>query len=183
MAEVIPGRFTALIDGPFVVFIIGMRVNRITALRRWVPTFLAMPRMLAELAGHPETGYLGGRSFIAGRNAVMIQYWRSFEELNRFARDPHKAHLPAWRRFNRAVGTDGSVGIWHESYLVGANQYETIYGNMPVWGLAAAGAHVAASGRRETTARRLGYADESTLPTQANSPLPDSPHTAPLGSP
>jgi len=61
MAQVIPGRFTAQIDGPFVVFIIGMRVNRLTALRRWVPTFLAMPRMLAELSGHPETGYLGGR--------------------------------------------------------------------------------------------------------------------------
>ena len=179
MAQVIPGRFTAQIDGPFVVFIIGMRVNRLTALRRWVPTFLAMPRMLAELAGHPETGYLGGSSFIAGRNAAIIQYWRSFEELHRFARDPHKAHLPAWRRFNRAVGTDGSVGIWHETYLVGAGQYETIYGNMPVWGLAAASAHVPARGRRETAARRLGFEDEPALPTPANPPLPDSSYPAP----
>jgi hypothetical protein len=179
MARVIPGRFTAQIDGPFVVFIIGMRVNRLTALRRWVPTFLAMPRMLAELSGHPETGYLGGRSFIAGRNAVQIQYWRSFEELDRFARDPHKAHLPAWRRFNRVVGTDGSVGIWHETYLVGADQYETIYGNMPVWGLAAASAHVPARGRRETAARRLGFEDEPAVPSPANPGLPDAPYTAP----
>jgi len=179
MAQVIPGRFTAQIDGPFVVFIIGMRVNRLTALRRWVPTFLAMPRMLAELSGHPETGYLGGRGFIAGRNAVLIQYWRSFEELDRFARDPHKAHLPAWRRFNRVVGTDGSVGIWHETYLVGADQYETIYGNLPVWGLAAASAHVPARGRRETAARRLGFEDEPAVPSPANPELPDSPYTAP----
>lgn len=28
MSEVIPGRYTAHIEGPFVVFIIGMRVNR-----------------------------------------------------------------------------------------------------------------------------------------------------------
>ncbi len=179
MAQVIPGRFTAQIDGPFVVFIIGMRVNRLTALRRWVPTFLAMPRMLAELADHPETGYLGGRSFIAGRNAALIQYWRSFEELDRFARDPHKAHLPAWRRFNRVVGTDGSVGIWHETYLVASDQYETVYGNMPVWGLAAASAHVPARGRRETAARRLGFEDEPAVPSPANPEAPDSPYTAP----
>jgi len=179
MAQVIPGRFTAQIDGPFVVFIIGMRVNRLTALRRWVPTFLAMPRMLAELADHPETGYLGGRSFIAGRNAALIQYRRSFEELDRFARDPHKAHLPAWRRFNRLVGTDGSVGIWHETYLVASDQYETVYGNMPVWGLAAASAHVPARGRRETAARRLGFEDEPAVPSPANPEAPDSPYTAP----
>ena len=46
MAKVIPGRFTAQTDEPFVVFIIGMRVNKLFALRRWIPTAMAMGPML-----------------------------------------------------------------------------------------------------------------------------------------
>lgn len=45
----------------------------------------------------------------------VVQYWRSFEHLERFARNPELAHLPAWKRFNRAVGGSGDVGIWHET--------------------------------------------------------------------
>ncbi|MBA3945232.1 MAG: DUF4188 domain-containing protein [Herpetosiphonaceae bacterium] len=159
-SAVVAGRFTAKIEGPFVVFIIGMRINRLLAFRRWVPTFLAMPPMLKELEAHPETGYLGGHIWLSSRSPVLIQYWRSFEDLDRFARDPHQTHLPAWRRFNRSVGTDGSVGVWHETFLVGANQYETIYVNMPIQGLAASSTHVAIGGRQETAARRLGFENE-----------------------
>jgi hypothetical protein len=35
------------------------------------------------------------------------------------------ANLPAWRDFNRAVGSDGSVGIWHANYQLAADGYET----------------------------------------------------------
>ncbi|MEH2092747.1 MULTISPECIES: DUF4188 domain-containing protein [unclassified Nostoc] len=45
----------------------------------------------------------------------LIQYWRSFEDLERFARNLADAHLKAWQRFNQAIGADGSVGIWHET--------------------------------------------------------------------
>ena len=38
---------------------------------------------------------------------------------------------PAWRAFNRAVGSNGSVGIWHETYLVGPGNYEVLLRNMP----------------------------------------------------
>ncbi|GAC1358179.1 MAG: DUF4188 domain-containing protein [Herpetosiphon sp.] len=156
------GRFTASIEGPFVVFIIGMRVNNLLAFRRWIPTLLAMPPMLRELEAHPESGFLGGQMWVSGRSPVLIQYWRSFEQLDRFARDPRQTHLPAWRRFTRAIGSDGSVGIWHETFLVGAGQYETIYANMPIFGLAAASSHVAVGGRQETAARRLGFENEPT---------------------
>jgi len=54
------------------------------------------------------------------------------------------------------VGNDGTVGIWHETYLVQAGQYEAVYGNMPIFGLAAATQHVPATGRRETAAGRIG---------------------------
>jgi hypothetical protein len=65
----------------------------------------------------------------------------------------------------KAIGSDGSVGIWHESYLVPAGQYETVYSNMPAFGLAAASEHVPATGRRATARRRLGGDNELVVPT------------------
>jgi hypothetical protein len=55
--------------------------------------------------------------------------------------------MPAWAAFNRAVGNNGSVGVWHETYEVAPGHYESIYVNMPRWGLAAAGEHASAIGR------------------------------------
>lgn len=49
MARVMNGRFTPGLDAPFAVFIIGMRVNRLLAVRKWLPTAMAMGPMLKEL--------------------------------------------------------------------------------------------------------------------------------------
>jgi hypothetical protein len=160
MAKVFSGRYTAHIDEPFVVFLIGMRINKFLAVRRWIPTAQAMGPMLRTLYQHPEKGFLGGEVFFYWRGVALVQYWRSFEDLERFARSPEEPHLSAWRRFNRAVGADGSVGIWHETYLVEPGKYEAVYGNMPRFGLAAATNHVPAVGRRETARRRLGGENE-----------------------
>ena len=165
MAKVIPGRYTAQSEGPFVVFLIGMRVNRFFAFRKWIPTFLAMGTMLKTLLAHPEKGFLGGRTFFYWRGVALVQYWRSFEDLERFARSPDEPHLRAWRRFNKVVGfKDGSVGFWHESYLVQPGHYEVVYGNMPIFGLAAATKQVPAIGSLETARRRLGGENESAVP-------------------
>ena len=59
MAKVIPGRYTAQIDEPFVVFLIGMRINKFFAFRKWVPVARAMGPMLRTLFQHPEKGFLG----------------------------------------------------------------------------------------------------------------------------
>lgn len=155
MTRIMNGRFSAEAEGPFVVFVIGVRVNDLLAVRKWVPTARAMGPILRELHAHPEKGFLGARTFVYWRGVALIQYWRSFEDLERFARDREASHLPAWRRFNRSVGSDGSVGIWHETFLVERGAYEAIYANMPVFGLAEATAHVPATGRRETARRRL----------------------------
>jgi hypothetical protein len=56
MATIHPGRYTAEVDGDFVVFLIGMRLNRPWKLHHWWPVFAGMRRMLAELARHPERG-------------------------------------------------------------------------------------------------------------------------------
>lgn len=66
MASIFPGRYTAQTDQPFVVFLIGMRVNRIFALRRWTRVAAAMPPMIAELKRHPELGVLHVETAISG---------------------------------------------------------------------------------------------------------------------
>ena len=155
MVQVLSGRFTAQMDEPFVVFIIGMRVNQPLAFKKWVPTARAMGPMLRELQQNPQKGLLGVEQFLYWPGAALVQYWRSYEDLERFARNPDDPHLPAWRRFNQTVGSDGSVGVWHETYVVEARRHEAIYNNMPVFGLAKATEHVPAKGRLETARRRL----------------------------
>jgi hypothetical protein len=169
MAKVMPGRYTAQTNEPFVVFMIGMRINKFWAFSKWIPTALAMGPMLRTLFQHPEKGFLGAQTFFYWRGIALVQYWRSFEDLEKFARNREDPHLPAWKRFNKAIGSDGSVGIWHETYLVDAGKYEVLYGNMPVFGLAAATSHVPAIGRRETARRRLGGENE---PAIESPPMP-----------
>jgi len=59
MLRVFPGRFTANFDGPFVVFLIGMRINQLWAFHKWIPVAGAMPPMLATLTKNPAKGLLG----------------------------------------------------------------------------------------------------------------------------
>ncbi|MEQ8966139.1 MAG: DUF4188 domain-containing protein [Azospirillaceae bacterium] len=154
-------RVTAEIDGDFVVFLIGMRVNKPWRVDLWLPVARAMPRMLAELARKPEAGYLGG---IAGIR-VMVQYWRSTDHLIAWARDGQATHRPAWADFNRRIrGARDAVGIWHETYAVPAGAYETLYSGMPPFGLGSVGRLVPATGGRESAAGRLGTAGEARAP-------------------
>ena len=81
MAKVIPGRFTAQTDEPFVVFIIGMRVNKFFAFRRWIATAMAMGPMLRTLFQQPEKGMLGAQTFFYWPGIALVQYWRSFDDL------------------------------------------------------------------------------------------------------
>ena len=113
-----------------------------------------MGPMLSELYKHPEKRFLGGEIFLYWRGPALVQYWRSFEDLERFARDPDDPHMPAWQRFNREARSSGAVGIWHETYLAEPGAYEAIYANMPEFGLAKATEWVSALGGREA-ARRL----------------------------
>ena len=155
MAKVVPGRYTAETDEPFVVFLIGMRVNRLFAFRKWLPVAMAMGPMLKTLYQHPEKGFLGAETMINWRGVTMVQYWRSFEDLENFAKNSSDPHLEPWRRFNKAVGGDGTVGIWHETYRVEPGQHEAIYANMPEWGLAAATKHVPIGKQSQTARRRM----------------------------
>jgi hypothetical protein len=149
------GRFSAQLDGDFVVFLIGMRINKPWKPHRWLPVFRAMPRMIKELERDPASGFLGSTLGLWTTGPSVVQYWRSFEDLERFARDPGSRHLPAWKSFNTLVRASGDVGIWHETYRVRAGEYEAVYGNMPRIGLALAGEHRPV-GSTPSAARRLG---------------------------
>ncbi|MGB3635602.1 MAG: DUF4188 domain-containing protein, partial [Rubrobacteraceae bacterium] len=64
MAQVINRRFTAEVKESFVVFLIGMRINRPLEVRKWFPTAYAMGPMLRELYRNPEHGFLGAETFL-----------------------------------------------------------------------------------------------------------------------
>jgi hypothetical protein len=131
-------RMTARMKGDFVVFLIGMRINKPWAVHKYLPVFMAMPKMLRELYEKPELGFIHHEMWFS-RTVLLVQYWRSVEQLLDYARLKDAAHLPAWQAFNQAVGTDGSVGIWHETYKAGPGSYENVYANMPPFGLGKAG--------------------------------------------
>lgn len=149
-----PERLTAELEPGFVVFLIGMRVNRWWKIHRWLPVILAMGRMQRELQGRPELGLLGMDQWL-GRTTMMVSYWRSYEHLHQFATRRDLPHAPAWGAFMRAVGTNGDIGIWHETYTIAAGSFESVYVNMPPFGLGAAGTLVPATGALATSRGRL----------------------------
>ncbi|MFG3156306.1 DUF4188 domain-containing protein [Streptomyces sp. NPDC048219] len=152
--SVTAGRTTAAAEGEVTVLLIGMRINRFWAVHQWLPVLLAMLRMLRELEKAPDRGLLGRVLLTASpRTYYVVQYWESKEKLYRYAHSPDMFHHRAWAIINRkerAGRVRGHVGLWHETYVVPEGSYESIYADMPAFGLAAAHGQVplAERGRR-----------------------------------
>ncbi len=98
-----PGRWTAELDGDFVVFLIGAAVHDPAAATEVGGLLMAMADMLDELEADPEKGLLGYTRHGDPAQGVLVQYWRSFEALEAYARNPDgpaRAGLarmePAW---------------------------------------------------------------------------------------
>ena len=147
MTNIHQQRMTAAVDGDFVVFLIGLRINKPWKLHRWLPVFMAMPTMLKELYRNPDLGFVHQESWF-GRTTIMVQYWRSLEQLEQYAKNQSLNHLPAWAAFNKKIGSNGDVGIWHETYLCQQGSHQSVYNNMPRFGLAKFGEHIAAKSKR-----------------------------------
>lgn len=147
-------RVTAALEGDFVIFLIGMRINKPLLVHKWFPVAQAMPRMLKELNRQPDLGFIHAEMWFS-RTIILVQYWRSMEQLLAYAKNKEAEHLPAWRSFNQAIGTDGSVGIWHETYKASPGTYENVYVNMPPFGLGKAGVLQPATGGRQSASGRL----------------------------
>ncbi|HXV93788.1 MAG TPA: DUF4188 domain-containing protein [Pseudonocardia sp.] len=166
---VVGGQFSAVPEGEVVVFLIGMRFNRWRRIRSWWPVFVSMPRMLRELAERPGSGLLAPpRTYWSGRDVLLVQYWRSVEDLGAYAKDANLAHVPAWSAFNRTGAATADVGIWHETYTVRPEQVESLYGNMPIAGLAAATAWAPRVRRtRSKAGERMGQREPEYVPDTA----------------
>ncbi|RKO93017.1 hypothetical protein BDK51DRAFT_46373 [Blyttiomyces helicus] len=163
-------KITGLIEGDFVVFLIGARSNG--------PAFFSkdfqaigegMTAMIAELeASDPEiSGYLGQEQFLGGSDTrgshtLQIQYWRSVEHLRNYAHESSKNHMSFWPRAQKIIAASPNIGIWHETYSVKAGHYEGIYANMPPFGLGRAHGvkTVPAIGNLKTMKGRFGDAFE-----------------------
>jgi len=152
--KIIAERVTGKIEGEFCVFLIGMRLNRPLKVHKWFPIAMAMGKMLRELGAHKELGFLGGDTWF-GRTTLSLQYWRSSAHLIDYASSKTGQHLPAWKAFTRSVGNSGDVGIWHETYSIKEGAYETIYHNMPPFGLGSVGTLTPATGRYQSANDRI----------------------------
>ncbi len=162
MPRIFDGRWTADIEGDFVVFLIGMRANRPWKVRKTLAVARAMPPIIKDLEEHPEKGCLGTRQALFSPIApLVIQFWRDFESLERYAKDD-MLHSEPWKRFFKVVGLGGDVGIWHETFKVRAGEYESVYGNMPRFGLAAAAGH-RGLGSASTARERMGGTERAAV--------------------
>ncbi|MEU1710774.1 DUF4188 domain-containing protein [Streptomyces sp. NPDC005706] len=155
------GRTTAAAEGDVVVLLIGMRINRFWAVHQWLPVMLAMFRMLGELARDRDRGLLGRVLLTASpRTYYVVQYWESKERLYAYATAPDAFHHRVWALINRrerAGKVRGHVGIWHETYVVPEGSYESVYGDMPAFGLAAAHGQVPLEKRGRYAKDRFAY--------------------------
>jgi hypothetical protein len=136
--------FTDNHDGDLVVFLIGMRPHRTWRLDQTFYVANAMRRMLAELerdrkAG-ADLGFLGGYAAFGPFGPLVVQYWRSFADLDGYANAAELEHRPAWLKVYKMAHEAGAtrVGFWHETYQVPAGAHESIYVAMPPAGLSAA---------------------------------------------
>lgn len=153
--RVLTERVTAEVNrDEFVVFLIGMRVNKLWKVHKWIPVARAMVRMINELNQTQDTGLKHVENWF-GRTSIMVQYWESFAALENYATARSAEHLPAWSAFNKAVGSNGDVGIWHETYRITPGNFECVYNNMPRFGLSAAFESVPAVGAYARAASRM----------------------------
>jgi Domain of unknown function (DUF4188) len=160
----IPFRVAPVIKGDFCVFLIGFRVNGFArgADNGWLGK--AMGDMLKELQDQPELGCMNCDSYVspnplAGSTFLLVQYWRSYDQLVNYARGQDLKHYPAWMRILKESRESGGLGgIWHETFKVRDGEYEGIYVNTPPFGLGKVGL-VPAIGKMTTSKGRTGDSD------------------------
>lgn len=158
-------RVTHAYDGDLVLFLIGVRLHQPWRLGVVGRVLAAMPRMIAELERNREQaargeaedlGYLGARTLLDGGHPTVLQYWRSTEQLYRYAAAPGLEHRPAWKAFyGYAAAAPRAVTIWHETYAVPAGGLESIYAGPSTFGLASLAGTVPVAGRGERARERL----------------------------
>ena len=151
MASIVPGRMTVENESNIVVFLVGARINKWWLLPFAIPILSRMRKMQQELLSDPDSGLLAIQSL----GSADVQYWKSAEHLMAYASDSGRSHKPAWQAFYKKLFKNEAVGLWHETYRASAGTYESLYVNMPRFGLGKALALTRAEGSRKSIRQRL----------------------------
>jgi len=149
-----PGRMAPIVEGSFVVLLIGIKPHSLLQFWKWMPIVRAMVNMGKELEQKKDSGFMGYEVFV-GLQPLIIQYWRSFDHMR-------QCPAPKWVALTQKSHLEPTLGVWHETYLIRSGDYEGVYSNMPSFGLGKVaeeqlgGRLVEAKGKLATAAGRLG---------------------------
>lgn len=163
MSKMMREKFTADAKEPFVFFMTGGHVNNLLMVHKWLPVAWNFIKLVRYVTTHPETGCLGGQLYLRVFPFGMIlhSYWRTFDDLEAFARNAEEGHLSAWKDYMQHVAENGAMAIYHEMYLVEPDKFEAIYGNSAPVGLAKAMGAIPVTGRQHHARGRINPEDES----------------------
>lgn len=155
------GKFIVELDEPVVLFIVSGQVNNWLKIYRWFYIPINFLRMVYWLHRHPESGCLNGHVYlrIFPFGMLLLSYWRSWDDLEAFARGKDGTHLASWQRYFRDA--DDSMAIWHETYLVEPGKFEAVYGNIGPYALGKVGRIETPKGRKHNGRGRLNPEDAS----------------------
>lgn len=153
MSAIQPERVTAQLDGEIAVVLVGVSAHAWWKPWRWWPARRALMAMKSELEN--EEVVLGQHLWSGSMRWMLVQYWRSFADLETWSKDAERSHIPAWADFNSRFVGGVDLGVWHETYLIDAGSFECVYSSMPPWGLAAATTTIPATGRLAKARNRL----------------------------
>ena len=163
MAAIIRDKFTADVHEPFVFFMTGGHINNLLLVHKWLPVAWQFLRLVRYVLTHPETGCLGGHVYLRvfPFGMMLHSYWRSFDDLEAFARSANQGHLSAWKHYMQHVAQNGAMAIYHEMYLTEPGKFEAVYGNSVPVGLSKAMGTAPIVGRHHNARGRINPHDES----------------------
>ncbi|KFA60526.1 hypothetical protein S40285_08886 [Stachybotrys chlorohalonatus IBT 40285] len=143
---VIPGRTTAQLPdakgsmgpepsaGSVVMFQLGVQFNH--PLGFMAPSSAEVSAMFTRMndelnAAREEHGFLGSstwRAFDRDSNNTLLNtyFFKNVQSVNRFAQ--METHTKAWQMYS-ALPDKAHIGIFHETYIIPANGYESLYVN------------------------------------------------------
>ena len=109
-------------DQNHVLFLIGLEFDSLWRVGDWLPVAKAGSSMFKELEANADVGLIG-RDTCLGQTTILIEYWRSLEDLQAYALDDKAGDFPAWRDFRNTTDAADSVRVWHEAYEVRQGEY------------------------------------------------------------
>ena len=109
-------------DQNHVLFLIGLEFDSLWRVGDWLPVAKAGSSMFKELDANADVGLIG-RDTCLGQTTILIEYWRSLEDLQAYALDDKAGDFPAWRDFQKTTDAADSVRVWHEAYEVKQGEY------------------------------------------------------------